>query len=222
MPTIPVYNQAGEKVRDLELSDAVFGVPVKSAVVASVVEALRANLRRPTAHTKSRGEVRGGGRKPWKQKGTGRARVGSIRSPLWRGGGIIFGPKATRTYTKKVNAKLRHAALVMCLSDKVGSGAFAVVDAIDFSTGKTAAVARLLSAVSRTTTKPFGKKSSLFLLEHENALGRRAVKNLPNVTAVAANELNALKVLHHSYMMATASGIRELESQLSGSAKAQT
>ncbi len=219
MPTVPVYNVKGETVSELELSDAVFGVAAKSAVVASVVEALRANLRRSTAHTKSRGEVRGGGKKPWKQKGTGRARVGSIRSPLWRGGGIIFGPKATKNYTKKVNAKLRHAALVMCLSDKVSNGALAVVDDATFPEGKTAAAARFLFALGRTTTKPFGKKASLFLFEHGNALGRRAVKNIPAVKAVGANELNALTVLHYPYLVATQNGIHELELQLAGKGK---
>lgn len=220
MPTVPVYNINGEIVEQFQLSDAVFGVAPKSAVIASVVEALRANLRHSTAHTKSRGEVRGGGKKPWKQKGTGRARVGSIRSPLWRGGGIIFGPKATRNYTKKVNARVRTSALKMCLSDKVLSGALTVVNTFDVGNAKTKAAARVLNTLSASTTLPLTKKSSLLLLEHGNDIGRRITKNLPTITPVEANELNALTLMSHQYLVATLGGIQELQAQLESKKKA--
>src|SRR3989339_2000180 len=122
MAKVKVYNQAGESKEEMELKDAIFSVPVKPAVVYQVFQALLANIREPWAHTKNKGEVRGGGKKPWKQKGTGRARHGSIRSPLWVGGGITFGPTSARNFSVKVNKKLKKKVLAMVLSAKYRAG----------------------------------------------------------------------------------------------------
>lgn len=118
MATFPIYNVTGEKNGTIELSDRVFAVAPKMPLIHQVYEAIRANAREPWADTKDRGEVRGGGKKPWKQKGTGRARHGSTRSPIWRGGGITFGPLSIRNYKQKINQKMNQQAVRMCLSDK--------------------------------------------------------------------------------------------------------
>src|SRR3989338_5705358 len=136
MPKAVLYNVQGEKTGDMELNDAVFGVKPKKSVVHQVYTALLANAREPWAHTKDKGDVRGGGKKPWRQKGTGRARHGSIRSPIWRGGGITFGPLNVRNYTKKVNKKMSQVAVRMCLTDKVNDARFIVLEALTPS-GKT-------------------------------------------------------------------------------------
>ncbi len=121
---VKVYNLEGKEVKQVELNDAVFNVPVKSSVVHEVFVAQRNNAREPWADTKKRGEVRGGGKKPWQQKGTGRARHGSIRSPIWKGGGVTFGPLSIRNYTTKINKKTRRLATRMCLSDKAQNTRF--------------------------------------------------------------------------------------------------
>ena len=115
---VAVYNQEGKAVSTVELDPAVFGVKPNSAVLHQAVVAQQANARTALAHTKTRGEISGGGKKPWKQKGTGRARAGSIRSPIWRGGGIVFGPRKIRNFSKKLNRKVHRAAILMALSAK--------------------------------------------------------------------------------------------------------
>ncbi len=137
MQKYPVYNLQAEKVREAELNPAVFGVKVKESVVHQVAMAQMANSRVAIAHTKTKGEVRGGGIKPWRQKGTGRARHGSIRSPLWKGGGVTFGPRKDRNFSQKVNKKMKTKALFMCLSDKVNNNLMVLVDKLDLAEGKT-------------------------------------------------------------------------------------
>ncbi|MDD5289885.1 MAG: 50S ribosomal protein L4 [Patescibacteria group bacterium] len=137
MEKLPVYNLQAEKVKETELNPAMFGVAVKESVVHQVMVAQMANARVAIAHTKTKGEVRGGGRKPWKQKGTGRARHGSIRSPLWKGGGVTFGPRSNRNFSQKVNKKMKTKALFMCLSDKVNNGLMFLVDKLSLAEGKT-------------------------------------------------------------------------------------
>jgi len=122
MPSVKVYNQEGKATGELELNAKHFGVKPDQALVHAVVVAQQANARRPIAHTKNRGEVAGGGKKPWKQKGTGRARQGSIRSPQWKGGGVVFGPRNIRNFSVKVNRKVKQKALFMALTDKAESG----------------------------------------------------------------------------------------------------
>ncbi len=135
--TTQVYSQNGEKIKDIELNPEIFNVEVKNSVVHQVVVAQMANSRTAIAHTKTRGEVRGGGVKPWRQKGTGRARVGSIRSPLWVGGGVTFGPRKDRNFSQKVNKKMKRKALFMCLSDKINNDLLVVLDKLNLEKGKT-------------------------------------------------------------------------------------
>lgn len=132
-----VYNQTGEKVKQLELNPAVFGIKAKEAVIHQVVVAQMANARKPIAHTKLKSEVQGGGKKPWRQKGTGRARHGSTRSPLWVGGGVTFGPRNTVNFKQKVNKKMKTKALFMCLTDKLASRQLILLDQLQLTQSKT-------------------------------------------------------------------------------------
>ena len=136
MPKVAVYNIEGQQVGEIELADTVFGAEVNEAAIKQVVDMQLANRRRGTASTKGRGEVRGGGRKPWRQKGTGRARHGSRRSPIWRGGAVIFGPKP-RDYSFTVPKKLKRTALRSALSAKVAAGELTVLEGLEFDTPRT-------------------------------------------------------------------------------------
>lgn len=190
MPKVNVYNQEGKSVGELELSAAVFGVKPNPTLVHEAVVAARANARKAVANTKTRGEVRGGGKKPWKQKGTGRARQGSIRSPQWVGGGITFGPRAERNFSVKINKKVKRQALFMALSDKVASQKFIVLDALNTELAKTkvAAIAMKKLPLERTV---------LIVAAGSSPILMRMVRNLPDVTLVSANSVNLLDVLAH-------------------------
>ncbi len=146
MPTVDVYNMAGVKVREIDLNDTVFGSEVKPYLLHEAVVWQQANRRAGTAKTKTRSEVSGGGKKPWRQKGTGRARAGTNRSPIWRGGGVIFGPNS-RSYAKKLPKKVRANALRSALSMKVGENVFKVVDAITLEQPRTKLFAQALGAL---------------------------------------------------------------------------
>src|SRR3989338_5627406 len=147
MAKVNLYNKTGQTVGEINLDPALFEVKADKALVHEAVVAQMANSRVVLAHTKDRGEVRGGGKKPWKQKGTGRARHGSRRSPIWIGGGITFGPNAWRNFALKINRRARRKALFMALSDKVASQAFVVVDALTVAQPKTREVASMLQAL---------------------------------------------------------------------------
>jgi len=144
----PVYNVNGEKVSEVELNPKVFGLAVKPDLVSFVVIAQKANQRQVLAHTKNKGEVRGGGRKPWRQKGTGRARHGSIRSPLWRGGGVTFGPTKERNFSLKINKKEKRQALLMVLSDKAKHEKIILIDKLELDQPKTKKFFQILQNVN--------------------------------------------------------------------------
>ncbi len=190
MPSVKVYNQQGSVTGDIALNDAHFGVRVNPGLIHEVVLAQAANARHPIAHAKTRGEVRGGGKKPWKQKGTGRARQGSIRSPQWVGGGIVFGPRNERNFSVKVNRKARQKALFMALSDKVANTQFMVLESFTAAELKTKQAAKLFAALPRF-------RSTLVVLPASDPNFVRMVRNLPNVMAVTANSLNLQDVLHY-------------------------
>lgn len=190
MPKVPVYNQEGASVGDVSLPEAVFAVKVNPSLVHEVMVGLQANRRNAVAHTKTRGEVRGGGRKPWKQKGTGRARQGSIRSPQWIGGGIVFGPRGDRNFSVKINKKVKRQALFMALTDKVADKQLVVVDAIHAAAPKTKIMAAMLAKL------PVGK-TSLVVLPASRPEVVRMARNIPSVTVVTANSVGLLDVLSH-------------------------
>ncbi|MGC9049086.1 MAG: 50S ribosomal protein L4 [Patescibacteria group bacterium] len=203
---ISVYNQLGEKVGTVRLSTEVFGVKPKVELIQSVVTAMLANLRKPWAHTKTRGEVRGGGRKPWRQKGTGRARAGSIRSPLWRGGGVIFGPRKERNYTQKINKKVRRKALLMTLSDKAMDKKIIVLDEIKLENKKTKEFSQILQKL------PVKAKKYLFIYQpkKEKEL-TRAARNISNLKILSIENLNLLDILKYDYLLTTKETLKEIE-----------
>ena len=203
MPTIAVHNLDGKETTSLNLNEAVFGVTPKTSVIHQVYVALMANLRAPWADTKNKGEVRGGGKKPWKQKGTGRARHGSIRSPIWKGGGVTFGPLSVRNYKQKINRKMNRLALAMVLSGKVlDKSLFAVAD---YPTSlKTKDLNLFLSKF------PVAHKTVL-LVTTEKDTAAQGVKNLPKVDVVRGIDLNVKDILHHRFVFVTPSVIEVLE-----------
>jgi len=188
MPKASVYNLEGKEVRKQELSEALFSVEMNERLMQDVIVALNAGRRNAIAHTKTRGEVRGGGKKPWRQKGTGRARAGSSRSPIWRGGGITFGPRNTRNFTKLVNKKVRRKALKMALSDKAGNNAVKLVEGMHLE-GKTKQVSELLTSIAPDA------KRILVVFPHKSDRASRATSNLPTVETMLADSLNARDVL---------------------------
>lgn len=188
MPNVSIYNQEGKSVGEMTLSDAHFGVKANPALVHEVVTAQRANARRSIANTKTKGEVRGGGKKPWKQKGTGRARQGSIRSPQWIGGGIVFGPTSERNFSVKVNKKAKRKALYMSLSDKLANKQLIVLEGIKTEPAKTKVAAKML------TQLPVGK-TTLLVAPGSNPSLMRMVRNVPTVKLVSANSLSLFDVL---------------------------
>ncbi len=188
MPNVNVYNQEGSVTGKLELNAAHFGVKVNPALVHEVVVAQKANARHPISNVKTKGEVRGGGKKPWKQKGTGRARQGSIRSPQWVGGGIVFGPTSDRNYSVKVNRKVRQKALFMALSDKVASDKLVLLESFEPKETKTKLAAALFSKLPIT-------RRALVVVAKSDALLSRMVRNLPNVHLVTVNALNVADIV---------------------------
>jgi len=208
MTKVNVYNAKGEQSKTLEVSEAVFATPISNSLVHQVYLAIRANMRLPWADTKDKGEVRGGGKKPWKQKGTGRARHGSIRSPIWKGGGVTFGPLSDRNYKQKINKKMSRKAVAMSLSEKVRAGELVVVEALSTS-GKTKEMASMRAAL------PGMGKTTLFLVEDMMSEVTLAIKNLPQTEIKKAVDVNVVDLMHHKFIIATEGSIKTLEKRLS-------
>ena len=201
-----VYNQSGEKVGTAEFPKEVFGLPWNPALIHQVMLAMLANKRAGTAHAKTRAEVRGGGRKPWRQKGLGRARHGSIRSPIWRGGGVTFGPRKERIYKQKINKKMKAGALLDALSQKARDKEILVLDKITTKESKTKEAAVILKALSKIKgfEKLTRKKNAALILisaKGGNENLKRAFRNLPGIIFVQAGNLNLLDVLNHKYLV---------------------
>lgn len=193
MPSVDIFSLSNEIKGTLNLDDRFFGVDLRPDLLHEVVVMQLANQRQGTASTKTRGEVRGGGKKPWKQKGTGRARAGSIRSPLWRGGGITFGPKP-RTYVLHMPKRKSRAALYGALTAKVRGGTLKVVDDLSLTEPKTRALQGLLRGLHLE-----GK--TLILLESPSLSIERSARNLPSVTVRDLWEVNVYDVLRHKYLL---------------------
>lgn len=199
-----VYNQSGQEIKDVTLDKSVFDVNIKPALVAEVAVAMLANQRKPYAHTKGRSDVRGGGRKPWKQKGTGRARHGSIRSPLWIGGGVTFGPSKEKNFTKKINKKVKISALRMVLTDRARQNNIIIFDDIKFNEIKTKAVADWLKI------KPLVDKKILIVLNRYDKNIERSARNIPKVKVVPLSSLNLLELLEYPHLVLTESVLDNL------------
>ena len=206
MPVIQVKNMQGADVEELALNDAVFGVEPNKAVMHEVVVNYLAGLRAGTSCTKSRGEVRGGGRKPWRQKGTGRARAGTSRSPLWRGGAIIFGPKP-RVYSYRVNKKKVALAMRSALSDKVIENAMFVLDALSFEAPKTKDMIKVLEALGT-------EKKTLLVLPELDEVVIKSARNIKGITPVTVAELNTYEILNHNNIVITKDAVAKIEEVL--------
>jgi len=199
------YNQKGEVVGETELPKEIFEVPFNSDLVHQVVLVQRTNRRQKIAKTKDRSEVRGGGRKPWRQKGTGRARHGSIRSPLWKGGGVTFGPNLEKVFKRKIPKKMRIKALAMVLSAKAKENLLLVLDKLDFDKPKTKKMAEILN-------KLFLKDGSgLVVLSKMNKNLILSIRNISGVSSIQAKDLNVLDLLSHKYVLISESGIKKIK-----------
>ena len=206
MPKVSTYNIAGAQTGEMELNDSVFGVEVNEAVMRQAVLRQLANERLGTHATKTRGLVRGGGRKPWKQKGTGRARVGSTRSPLWVGGGTVFGPQP-RSYEQKMPRKARRLAVKSALSDKVNTNELFVLDEIVLAAPKTKEVVKVVDNFK------FSGEKVLFITDGDEVMARCA-RNLRGVKSVSTENMNIFDLLHYTKLFITKSAVAKIEEVL--------
>jgi large subunit ribosomal protein L4 len=190
---ISIYNQKAEVIGDIELNDKIYSVKPSLHLLAEAVRVQASNARKGLANTKTRGEVSGGGKKPWKQKGTGRARVGSIRSPIWRHGGITFGPTSDRNWSLKINKKAKTKALFMSLSDKAIDGKLIIVDGLDIENAKTKNFVQVMASFESKLNN-LGKKQLLVMPKKQDGLVR-ASRNISHLTSTLATSLNVTDIL---------------------------
>ena len=202
MPKVAVYDMRGTQVGEIDLNDRVFGIEPNEAVMQQFVKMQLANKRQGTASTKTRAEVRGGGKKPWKQKGTGRARVGSSRNPVWRGGGIVFGPKP-RDYSYTLPRKVRRLALKSALSSKVLDNHIIVVDQLAFAEPKTKAMVETLKALNV-------EKKALVVTAEDNNVTKSA-RNIPGIKPLGADFINVYDLLNYDTLVITRDAVARVE-----------
>ena len=203
MPSIKVLNQNGAEVSTLELDESVFGAEYREALIHQVVVAQLNNKRQGTKSTLTRTEVRGGGIKPWRQKGTGRARQGSIRSPQWTGGGVVFAPKP-RDFSQKVNKVAKRNALVSALSAKLADGNMIVVDKIALENAKTKEMVAVMNALNVD-------KRALLVVTGEDVAVVRAAKNIPTVTTMASELINVYDLVANEKLVVTEAAVKKIE-----------
>lgn len=203
MPKVSVYNVEGSQVGELELSEDVFGIEPNSHVLHSAVVLQQASLRQGTHKVKGRSEVRGGGRKPWRQKGTGRARHGSIRAPQWKGGGVVFGP-TPRSYGFKLPRKVRRLAIKSALSSKVAAGGIIVLDQLSLGEPKTKEFAKIL------TNLKAGRRALVVTKEFDNNVAL-STRNIPGIKFVVADGINVLDVMVHDHLIITKDAVAKVE-----------
>lgn len=200
-----IYNQKGKSVGKLELPKSIFGLPWNGDLVHQVVTAMQANARTPVAHTKTRGEVRGGGKKPWKQKGTGRARHGSSRSPIWKGGGITHGPRNEKDYSQKINKKMRAKALYTVLSEKFRNGQILFLEELALKNIKTkdaVSVIKDLSAVPGFAKITGGKKPNTYItVPAKGETLKKSFANIPTVEIDEVRNINPVDALGYRYII---------------------
>lgn len=205
MPTVDVRNMQGGVVGQIELNENVFGIPANEHVMHLAVVRHLASLRRGTHDTKTRSEVRGGGKKPWKQKGTGRARQGSRRSPQWKGGGTVFGP-TPRSYTLGMPKKVRRLALRSALSSKLQDGQLIVLDDLQFNAPKTKDMLAVMAALS--------VNNALFVTGELSQNVELSSRNIPSIMAVDSNNMNVYNVLKHRVVILTRDAVARVEEVL--------
>jgi len=200
--TVAVKNIRGESVGNIELDDSIFGIKVNEHAVHMAVVQYLANQRQGTKSTKTRAEVRGGGRKPWRQKGTGRARQGSTRSPQWTGGGVVFAPKP-RNFSFKLNKKLKRLALKSALSDKVNQSKLLVLDSLELPEIKTKAMAEVCTSLE------LGK--AMFVMDGSNTNVILSARNIPNIKTAAVNTINVYDILNYDSLVVTKAAVEKIQ-----------
>ena len=203
MANVKVYNMKGEEVGELELSDKVFGAEYNEPLIHQAVVTYLANQRQGTKSTLTRTEVRGGGAKPWRQKGTGRARQGSIRAPQWTKGGVVFAPKS-RDFSKKMNKEAKKGALLSALSKKVADGELYVVDSLEVSAPKTKEMEAFRKALKL-------EKRTVVVMDEANENVILAARNLPTLHTIAVSEINTYEVVANTVVVLTKGSVKKLE-----------
>ena len=202
MATVSVYNTDGKEVEKIDLSDNIFGVEINETLVHKAVVAHLANRRQGTQSALTRSEVRGGGKKPWRQKGTGHARQGSIRAPQWTGGGVVFAPKP-RDYSQKMNKREKQIALFSVLTSKVQDDKLLVVDSLDMETPKTAAFVKVLGNLKAD--------KALVVTSEKNDNLVLSARNIPDVKTVPTNAINVFDILNHEALVITKDAVKAIE-----------
>jgi len=206
MTSVNMFNMEGAQVGEIELNDAVFNRQINKSLMHQAVVLYLASQRRGTHAVKSRGMVSGGGKKPWRQKGTGRARVGSSRNPVWRGGGVAFGPQP-RSYSFSMPRKQRRVALASALTDKVQNGNLVVLDELSFAAPKTKDMINVLSK--------FGADNALVVFVGDNENVVKSARNIVGITPVKADGVNTYNILNHKKMIITKEAVAQLQEVLS-------
>ncbi|GIW67388.1 MAG: 50S ribosomal protein L4 [Candidatus Parcubacteria bacterium] len=209
-----LYNFQGEKIGEIEFPE-IFNLEFNPALVHQVMRWQMLNNYHPYAHTKTRGEVRGGGRKPWPQKGTGRARHGSIRSPIWKGGGVVFGPRKEKIRQIKVNKKMKKKAILMTIAEKLRQNLIRVIDKLEPKEYKTKEFEKFFSKFLQPRKTKKKKETALLVIENDKKEIYRSIRNLPYADAISARNLNLLELLNHKYLFLTKDSLTELYKRFS-------
>ncbi|MFN8613471.1 MAG: 50S ribosomal protein L4 [Vulcanimicrobiota bacterium] len=213
MAKVKLHDMAGKVVGDIELKDAIFGAEYKENLIHQIYVGLLANRHHGTHDTKGKGEIRGGGRKPWRQKGTGGARAGSRRSPLWKGGGTVFGP-TPRKYTQVLPKTMRHAALRSALSQRVREEAFTAVSEVKLDGFKTKAIVDMLKSLTQDN-HAVSTAHTLLLIGAADTVVQKSAANIPGVEVIVAERVNVVDVVNSKRILATKDAITKLEEVLS-------
>lgn len=216
----PIYNAQGKKAGTIALPERVFGVAWNASLIHQVVTSMMDNARTPVAHVKDRGDVRGGGKKPWQQKGTGRARVGSSRSPIWKGGGVTHGPRKEKQFARGIPSKMRAKALMVALSRKWKDGEIIFVDSLGLTEPKTAAAMKALGAIEKAAGASMlagsRKNKALVAFSDLSVAAKKSLANVACIEAKAVRDLNPVAVLKHKYLIVEnpAASVAILEARL--------
>jgi len=213
----PLYNAKGEKKGTIELPEEVFDIPGNDTLLHQVYVAISANLRSPIAHTKDRADRAGSGKKPWRQKGTGRARIGQVRAPHWRKGGIVFGPTKDRNFSKEANRKMRRKAVGIALSEKLRADRIRFVDSFSFDDRKTKSFASMLSSLGIDS----GKRTLIAFAGGERDVERMS-RNIERVDNVLSENMSVYDLLQNEYLVLTKESVSMLSGRVSGEAAADT
>ncbi|MFH1745362.1 MAG: 50S ribosomal protein L4 [bacterium] len=210
-----VYNQKAEKVGTMDLPKGIFELKINKDLVHQATVAQMGNERQVSAHTKTKAEVRGGGKKPWAQKGTGRARSGSSRSPIWIGGGVTFGPRSDRNFKKDINKKMKQKAASMVLSDKVANNSLAVLDELKINEYKTKEFNKIVGAFGKTVFLKEDKKprkaNTLIIVNEKDEKAKYSSRNIKDIKLISLNNINILDLLKYKSLIITKEAILKLE-----------